>query len=108
MLLTSKASVPPCCAVAPVVWLIAESAKSSVSFEVLVSVQVVAAAVWPGETVVVAPTFTSVMLTLRSTTTLVDTDCAVCEMPPTWKFRLAVLVMVLPASVPAETVVPPV
>jgi len=89
------APAPPTCCVAA-------SAKSSVAFDRLVTVKVVTAASWPGETDVVAlPTSATVTLTLRSTVKVSEAETAVWATPPTWKLTWTVLVMVLPAAVPA-------
>ncbi|GAC1612370.1 MAG: hypothetical protein NVS3B27_03260 [Novosphingobium sp.] len=54
------------------------------SFDELVIVNAVDAAVWPGETEVVDAAGVIVMLTLRSTVTEFDAVCAVWFTPPTW------------------------
>ncbi len=57
---------------------------------------------WPGTTSVVAvPSSSTVRSILRSTTKLSDALCWVWLTPPTWKSTVAVLVIELPAVVPA-------
>ena len=76
-------SVPPCSAVPPT-RLLAASEKSSGAFEVLVTMKLVTAASWPGDTCVVElPSSATVKLTLRSTVKLLLAERPVCETPPT-------------------------
>ena len=65
-----------------------------------VTVKVVTAAVWPGETsVVTVPTSATVRATLRSTVKVSEAFEAVWLTPPTWKLTVTLLVMLVPASV---------
>ena len=64
-------------------WLAAR-AKSSGAFDVLVTMKVVTAASWPGDTwVVELPSSATVKLTLRSTVKLLLAETLVWETPPT-------------------------